>query len=210
MRTLSLALGLLLLAEVRDAAAQEPPCLTADPSREAELLHRRLMPAMFDNLRMWHPATRSWVEAQETPFNTQSRVYVVHFWSEDCPPCLRELPGFFGLAKALMKKYGNSVKIVYLSESQTAQAAQRYFEANQRQIPAGPQYHDTAAKIRNALMVDSGRSLPMPTTLLLDQTYTVRHAIVGVSEAREFELRSAIDRLMLLPPLKIIDGQQGG
>ena len=182
------------------------PDLEKRALRESRLLHQRLGRKLFESLRIWDDERREWASL---PTGAVSRerpaVTVMHLWAEYCAPCTKELYLFRHFQKHTGDRYGTRVRYLFISESASLVDLDRFLRVNQLILPRAPQYHDTGGVLIRTLSSEITESLPLPVTLILDESRVVRQALVGSLEGREEELLGAVDRLLLSqetePPL---------
>ena len=90
---------------------------------------------------------------------------------------------------------------LFLTETSGSEEMRLFLQANHSRMPRGPHYLDTGEALLSFLRKDvPGGSVPLPTTLILDERHIVRHALIGPITARRSELVSAIDRLVRILP----------
>lgn len=192
-------LGLSVLATPARAAAVASGFGAVHQS-EPFLLHRQIGPSYFTKLSVWDLRLSEWRAMQpEESFGERSAVYVLHLWADYCAPCREEFPILRELTEETDKKYGASVRWVFLSETSSPVAMQAFLAKYQARMPKGPQYLDTGEAIANLLSEGLNSSLSYPVTLLLDAQRVVRHAFVGRVRGRRTEFMNTLDRLLAIP-----------
>lgn len=104
---------------------------------------------------------------------------VLHFWASWCLPCREELPNF----QQLYEVYGSEIQfiIVNLTDGtrETEAAAKSFLQENNFRFPA---YFDLDLAGMQAYQVYS-----LPTTILIDESYTVVHREYSALTASKLE-----------------------
>ncbi len=149
------------------------------------------------NLRIWDVGTKGWRESKpEDLEKTRSRVLVVNLWAHYCKPCIAEFPILRDMAKRFEDDTKGDVRFMFISETSSATDMDKFIAANEKRLPSGPMFLDynenIAETLRQAL---PGRSLPLPTTLILDERRVVRYVLIGALLNRRSELVQAIDEV---------------
>lgn len=147
------------------------------------------------NLRVWDIGTKAWRESKpEDLEKARSRVLVVNLWAHYCKPCIAEFPILRDMAKKLEDDTKGDVRFVFISETSSATDMDKFITTNEKRLPVGPIFLDynenIAETLRQAL---PGQSLPLPTTLVLDEKRVVRYVLIGAILNRRSELVQAID-----------------
>lgn len=181
--------------------AQDPATARRD---EARLLNQAIDPVhLGNNLRVWDPSTHVWRESKPTDLvKMQGRVLVVNIWAHYCKPCIAEFPILMDMAKRIEEDTKGDVKFVFISETSSPTDMQQFVSTNEKKLPEGPLFLDYNENIAESLRhVIPGRSLSLPTTIILDDHRAVRYAFIGALLYRRSELVTAImDTLHVLSP----------
>ncbi len=119
------------------------------------------------------------------------RVTVLNYWGTWCPPCIREFPEIVELAARFASRddfrlyavsCGGSGSDAELNE--LGQETRRFLESNRFDLPT---YADQNAASRRAMVVAldlEGGELAYPTTIVLDQSATIRGLWQGYDPRR--------------------------
>ncbi len=165
---------------------------------EARILNQSIDTAnLGSNLRVWDVGAKAWRESKPDDLEkTQSRILVINLWAHYCKPCIAEFPVLRDMAKKLEEDTKGDVRFVFVSETSSAVDMDKFLVANDKRLPNGPMFLDynenIAETLRQAL---PGRSLPLPTTLILDERRVVRYVLIGALLNRRSELVQAIDEV---------------
>jgi len=161
-------------------------------------------------LNVWDPSGQ-WRLPLEREQPPRARLRVVHVWADYCPPCLSELPQFKAIVERAGQSFGrDDLQFIFVSETNEADAMRAFLKQHNDKIPAGVQYGDGGFALRDLLASQlppyllsgargdrgmSGRGLPLPITLVLDDSDVVRLAFVGSMEGRFGDLMTGIMQL---------------
>lgn len=115
-------------------------------------------------------------------------VLVVHLWSMECPPCLKELPVLLNVMRGYARE--PRVRFLLISESADPARAQAHLARLGGLSPQIISAHG-GVRLRSALQDDS-----QPLTLILDHQRVVRQAFLGSLLGRRSLFTSALDRLL--------------
>lgn len=165
---------------------------------EARILNQSIESSNLGaNLRTWDTSSKAWRESKpEDLEKARSRILVVNLWAHYCKPCVAEFPILRDMAKKLEDDTKGDVRFVFISETSSATDMDKFITANEKRLPSGPMFLDynenIAETLRQAL---PGRSLPLPTTLILDEKRVVRYVLIGALLNRRSELVQAIDEV---------------
>jgi cytochrome c biogenesis protein CcmG/thiol:disulfide interchange protein DsbE len=165
---------------------------------EARILNQGVeAPNLGANLRVWDVANKAWRETKpEDLEKMRSRILVVNLWAHYCKPCIAEFPVLRDMAKRIEEDTKGDVRFVFISETSSAGDMDKFIVANEKRLPSGPLFLDynenIAETFRQAL---PGRSLSLPTTVILDERRVVRYALIGALLNRRSELVQAINEV---------------
>lgn len=172
--------------------AQDPATSRRD---EARLLNQTVESShLSQTLRVWDAPARSWRESKPSDLQkTQARILVVNLWAHYCKPCIAEFPILRDMAKRIEDDTKGDVKFLFISETSSPNDMQQFVTDHGKRLPDPPWFLDYNENIvdglRHAL---PGRSLSLPTTIILDERRVVRYALMGALLSRRSELVAAI------------------
>jgi len=192
----SLILPLVLSALAASAQVQSSSLVVQ--AAEVFLLHRGLAPSALQGLRIWDNLAADWRVPNPGEIPARPPVTVVHLWAHYCLPCIAELPQVARWASRLNQESRGAVRVMIVAESTDRAAMQAKWAVLGRTMPSTlALYQDPTG----ALFDDLAKTLPatrtpgLPLTLVLDDTLTVRQAVVGSLPSRMNELTDGIRRL---------------
>jgi len=168
------------------APAEDLTALTqklASYGREQKLLHARLA---FDGIARVDLLGQRIVEAR---LHSGGRPLLVHLWSVNCPPCVRELPALSQVMAHLRKETG--LRVVFIAEDLPS-VLTAFLRAHGAGLPAVEHWLSGPSSGLRIDLQDSGQ----PMTLLLDADLVVRQAFVGLVSERRHELFVGASRLL--------------
>lgn len=159
-------------------------------SREQRLLHTRLQFHVIDAV---NPVTY-----KTQPGHLQAgggKLFLVHLWSVNCPPCRSELSALRDLVPrlgTLVPRLSEKLRVVFIAED------------NPLDFVTGVRAHDLRipAEAEQFLIVPQSqvrtdlRDPGQPLTLLLDRNMVVRQAFVGPLSERRNEVLTAVERFV--------------
>ena len=151
--------------------------------REQKLLHARLA---FDGVARVEPLSGRIVE---TRLHSGGRPMLVHLWSVNCPPCVRELPALRQVMAHLRMETG--LRVVFISEDLPS-ALTSFLKAHGAGLPEVEHWLSGPSSGLRIDLHDSGQ----PMTLLIDANLVVRQAFVGLVSERRNELFAGASRLL--------------
>jgi hypothetical protein len=177
---------------------------------ETRLLHQSVRAIdLGANLRIFDPRSRDWLRtASSDP--PAARVLVVYLWTTATQPTASgtagELPWLREAARRIEAYHGGDVRFLFIAEGVTATEMAARVNPLERP-PNLPFFLDADGNIAESLrQAMPGAELPMPITLLLDEQYIVRQAMVGSLAFRRSELVNAISDL--LRQVRAVRGQK--
>jgi thiol-disulfide isomerase/thioredoxin len=190
------ALCLLMLAASSSAAPSQPGFLLTHQS-EGYLLQRRVPADKLRRLDVWDSRLADWRNARaEEQVSEAAPILVLHLWADYCAPCREEFPYIRQTVETIERRFGQEVRWVLLSETQSPSDMRAFLGKYGASLPAGPQYLDSGEAIAASLRPSTLGALSYPVTVVLDSRRIVRYAIVGRVIPRRIELLDAIDRLL--------------
>ena len=174
---------------------------------EVHLLNQQLPLPPLD---VWDHSGK-WRSALENEKPPRSRLRVVHLWADYCAPCLQEFPQL----KSIVEKSGRSfapdeLQFIFISETVETPAMRSFMDKNSRILPPGAMYGDAGFALRDSILRvlppyllggskqdrgTGGRGLPLPMTVVLDESDVVRLAFVGALEGRIGDLMNGVAQL---------------
>lgn len=186
-----------LFLSVPAIASDTFPTYTAEPY----LLHRAVPERFFTGFQVWEPKEQDFRNQRPTDQPVKASLVVIHLWADYCKPCREEFPLWKNLVEKFEQSRKGQVRFLFLTETSGSEEMRLFLQANQSRMPRGPHYLDSGEALLSFLRKDvPGSTVPLPTTLLLDERRIVRHALIGPITARRTELVSAIDRLTRILP----------
>lgn len=160
-----------------------------------------LDPRLLANLALWSQATQQFVPlGSHEPVPPSARAVVLHFFSRDCVPCVREFPVLRRfLALAGRERPKGALQALYLAEDMTAAQMAKFLVENQSGLGLAPNevfYRDVGEEIERRLV---GRRT-WPVTLVLDRCLSVRHTMIGSIDGRADEFLSELGSVLDASP----------
>lgn len=149
----------------------------ADREVERRLRHVRLG---LDEMRLWSNGAVS-----TKSLSSHSPLLVVHLFSLDCPPCLREIKHL----QRLFQQNTPETEFAMVLETLDANRIRQFKIDYKEQFPDVDLYISTNRRIRDASQLGVEN---VPITLLLDRDRVIRHAFVGILTHRQEEFLAAI------------------
>lgn len=148
---------------------------------EHALLHLKLD---LNGVRRWVGDTLS-----AEPLPAKKPLLVVHLFSLDCPPCLKELPKLKELFRAGMP----DIEFALVLETLDSVRIRDFLNKNRESLPEVNLYLSTDQRLRGTAQLNMET---VPITLLVDENRVVRQAFVGSLEGRFARFGVAMHRLL--------------
>lgn len=161
---------------------------------ESALLSQHVDPEQLRKLLIWDDGRKEWRPSRtgETPTDA-TQVLVLHLWADYCAPCREEFPIWKEVVATAASTYGERVRVMFLSETESSNAMDAFLTKYQARMPSVPHYQ--SAQLTATLRASVPFSLPLPMTLVLDEKRAVRAAFVGPIARRRGEISSVLSRL---------------
>lgn len=157
--------------------------------REQRLLHTRLN---FRSVDVVNPETEKVVNGQ---LQAGGKLFLVHFWSVNCPPCRVEMPALAQLLSRLnttIPRLKDQLRVVFVAEDNLLDYREGLKKLGLR-VPADAEQFliNPQSAVRVAL-----REGAQPLTLLVDRSMVVRQAFIGPLTERGIDVLTAVDRFV--------------
>jgi thiol-disulfide isomerase/thioredoxin len=131
-----------------------------------------------------------------------SPVTILHFWGDECGPCVAEMPIWRHICETMHGQ--QAIRFAFLGETYSEKRMRRFLSTHADAVPRADQflipYGDTASHLpgQRSLIRSQLENDVQPLTLLLDRERAVRQAFVGSVQGRLPELENSWNRLAML------------
>lgn len=192
----------LLLSVLLQGASVVSPYLQ-DHAAEKFLLNHSISLQHLRGLRVWDREKSEFRSADPSEQLGRQPITVLHLWADYCVPCIDELPSLVPLSHQIGKRFGHSVRFLFVTETLGADDMKRFLDRYPRLFPPTlTLYQDPAGMLFDSLRqaLPASRGPQLPATLVLDDKGAIRQLMIGSTVERRAELLDAIERLQQTPP----------